>query len=57
MEAKTILDVQKENNIFQILWVQEMKIVVASNTIQKHFWRCTRHHDPRIAMDLLIKYI
>lgn len=33
MEAKTILDVQKENNIFQILWVQEMKIVVASNTI------------------------
>ena len=33
MEAKTILDIQKEDNIFQILWVQEMKLVVASNTI------------------------
>lgn len=57
MEAETILDIQKEDNIFQIFWVQEMKIIVASNTIQKHFWKRTRHHDPRIAMDLLIKYI
>ena len=33
MEAETILDTQKEDNIFQIFWVQEMKIIVASNTI------------------------
>ena len=33
MEAKTILGIQKGDNMFQILWVQETIIAVASNVI------------------------